>query len=121
MSRPHPYYANQPQRRTIRVLAAGTLFLTHSLALQSHPSPSTTVRAQTYVKSRNGSATNILAMLAQLKSVGVDGCWLVASLGGNDEGSSIVRELEKAGVSTRYSKVWDGFGVPAAWVLHAGE
>ncbi|VDB87103.1 unnamed protein product [Peniophora sp. CBMAI 1063] len=60
-------------------------------------------------------------MLAQLKSVGVDGCWLVASLGGNDEGSSIVRELEKAGVSTRYSKVWDGFGVPAAWVLHAGD
>ena len=72
-------------------------------------------------RTRNGSACSVLTVLAQFRRAGVDGCWLIASLGGNDEGQDVMRELDRAGVSTRYCKVWDGLGVPAAWVLHAGE
>ncbi len=67
---------------------------------------------------RGGSASSILCMLSQLHA---EKCWLVASLGGAQEARVVTRELEADGVSTRYCKVWEGAGVPAAWVLHAGE
>jgi len=70
---------------------------------------------------RSGSASTVLSVLAQFRYTGVEGCWLVASLGGNDEGKAIIRELHKAGVDTRYCKVWEATGVPAAWILHASE
>ncbi len=116
--RPSPTPPLPPSTRPLRVVAVGTLFLTHTLSLPSHPAPAKTVRAHEYVRSRGGSAPSILCVLSQLHA---DKCWLVASLGGAQEARIVTRELEAEGVSTRYSKVWDGAGVPAAWVLHAGE
>ncbi|KAI0264940.1 hypothetical protein BC834DRAFT_843870 [Gloeopeniophorella convolvens] len=107
-----------PPTRPLRVVAAGTLFLTHALALPSHPAPAQTVRAHAYSRARGGSAPTVLAVLAQLRA---DKCWLVASLGGAPDAQALARELDADGVSTRFCKVWDGAGVPAAWVLHAGD
>jgi sugar/nucleoside kinase (ribokinase family) len=104
--------------RPLRVVAVGTLFLTHTLSLPTHPGPGQSVRAHEYAHSRGGSAPAVLSVLSQLN---VDKCWLVASLGGAQEARAVARELEAEGVSTRYCKVWEGAGVPAAWILHAGE
>jgi hypothetical protein len=116
--RPSPTPPLPPSTRPLRVVAVGTLFLTHTLSLPSHPAPAQTVRAHEYVRSRGGSAPSILCVLSQLNA---DKCWLVASLGGAQDARVVTRELEAEGVSTRYCKVWDGAGVPAAWLLHAGE
>ncbi|KAI9439013.1 hypothetical protein H4582DRAFT_1813774 [Lactarius indigo] len=116
--RPSPTPTPPPSTRPLRVVAVGTLFLTHTLSLPSHPAPAKTIRAHEYVRSRGGSAPSILCLLSQLQA---DKCWLVASLGGAQEARVVTRELEADGVSTRYCKVWDGAGVPAAWVLHAGD
>jgi pfkB family carbohydrate kinase len=107
-----------PSTRPLRVVAAGTLFLTHTLSLPSHPGPAQTIRAHEYVRSRGGSAPAVLSVLSQLHA---EKCWLVASLGSSQEARSFADELRAEGVSTRYCKVWEGAGVPAAWVLHAGE
>ncbi len=107
-----------PPTRPLRVVAAGTLFLTHTLSLPAHPGPGQTIRAHEYARSRGGSAPAVLAVLSQLNA---DRCWLVASLGSAQEARAVARELEAEGVSTRYCKVWEGAGVPAAWILHAGE
>jgi len=104
-------------QRPLRIVASGTLFQTHTLSLPSHPSPSTAVRAHSASRVRGGSASSLLSLLAQFPSVEA---LLVAPLAGNDEGVRILRELEREGVITRYCKVWDGAGVPTAWVLHAG-
>ncbi|KAF8493656.1 hypothetical protein F5888DRAFT_1617763 [Russula emetica] len=116
--RPSPTPTLSPSTRSLRVVAAGTLFLTHTLSLPTHPGPTQTVRAHEYARSRGGSAPAILSVLSQLH---VDKCWLIASLGGAQEARALARELEAEGVSTRYCKVWEGAGVPAAWVLHAGD
>ena len=116
--RPSPTPTPSPSTRSLRVVAAGTLFLTHSLSLPTHPGPTQTVRAHEYARSRGGSAPAVLSLLSQLHA---DKCWLVASLGDAQEARALARELEAEGVSTRYCKVWESAGVPAAWILHAGE
>ncbi|KAH9931749.1 hypothetical protein B0H21DRAFT_699790 [Amylocystis lapponica] len=105
-------------QRPLRIVASGTLFLTHTLSLPTHPEPSAVVRAQSVTRSRGGTASTCLAILAQFSSVEA---MLVASLGGNEEGKMIIRELEKERVSTRFCKIWDDAGVPSAWVLCAGD
>ena len=112
-----PSLLPQPTR-PLRVVAAGTLFLTHVLSLPTHPGPGQTVRAHEYSRSRGGSAPAVLSVLSQLNA---EKCWLVASLGGAQEARAVARELEAEGVSTRYCKVWEGAAVPAAWVLDASE
>lgn len=111
--------SNNPpaRRRPLRILAAGTLFLTHTLSLPFHPAPDSVTRAHSVHKSRGGSASTLLSLLAQFSNVDA---LLVASLAGNDEGKAILRDLDREGVSTRFCKVWDNYGVPSAWVLHAG-
>ncbi|KAF8263735.1 hypothetical protein EI94DRAFT_1740259 [Lactarius quietus] len=116
--RPSPTPTFPNSTRPLRVVAVGTLFLTHTLSLPSHPGPTQTIRAHEYVRSRGGSAPSVLCVLSQLNA---DKCWLVASLGGAQEARVVTRELEADGVSTRYCKVWEGAGVPAAWLLHAGD
>ena len=116
--RPSPTPTLPPSTRPLRVVAVGTLFLTHTLSLPSHPAPAQTIRAHEYVRSRGGSAPSVLCVLSQLQA---DKCWLVASLGGAQDARVVRSELEADGVSTRYCKVWEGAGVPAAWLLHAGE
>jgi sugar/nucleoside kinase (ribokinase family) len=104
-------------QRPLRIIASGTLFLTHTLHVPSYPSPAMVVRAHSVSKTRGGSASTLLSLLAQFSSVDA---LLVAPLGGNDEGSMILRDLENEGVVTRYCKIWKGAGVPSAWVVHSG-
>ena len=105
-------------QRPLRVIACGTLFLTHTLTLGSFPEPSAVVRAHSVTRTRGGSASTCLSILAQFPSVDA---MLVAPLGGNEEGKIVVRDLEQERVSTRFCKIWDNAGVPSAWVLQAGE
>jgi len=107
-----PSLTTQP---TLRIVASGTLFLTHTLELPTHPAPSTVNRAQSVAKSRGGAASACLSILAQFPGVDAK---LVASLSNNDEGRMIIDQLEREGVSTRYCKIWEGASVPSAWVLH---
>ncbi|KAF9066631.1 hypothetical protein BDP27DRAFT_1384252 [Rhodocollybia butyracea] len=105
--------------KPLRILASGTLFYTHTLAVPCHPAPSTVIRAHSVTKTRGGSASSILSLLAQFPST-VESI-LVASLGGNNEGQILIKNLEKEGVQTRYCKVWPDSGVPSAWVIQATE
>jgi len=108
----------QPAPKPLRIVASGTLFLTHTLSLPCHPAPSTVIRAHSVTKTRGGSASTLLSLLAQFSAVEAV---LVAPLSGNDEGKMILRDLGNEGVITRYCKVWKGVGVPCAWVLHSGQ
>ena len=110
--------AIQTTQRPVRVVACGTLFLTHTLSLASHPEPSAVVRAHSVARSRGGSASTCLSILAQFPGVEA---MLVAPLGGNEEGRVIISDLERDGVSTKHCKIWEQSGVPSAWVLQAGE
>ncbi|KZT37809.1 hypothetical protein SISSUDRAFT_987164 [Sistotremastrum suecicum HHB10207 ss-3] len=99
-----------------RVIASGTLFLIHTIRVPSFPYESAVVRAQSVTRRRGGSAPNILSCLAQFDGLESN---LVAPLGGGDEGKTVVRELESGGVRTRFCQVWDGAGVPGAWVFQS--
>ncbi|KAJ7903502.1 hypothetical protein B0H14DRAFT_2665157, partial [Mycena olivaceomarginata] len=107
-----------PAGRPLRIVASGTLFLTHTLSLPTHPAPSMVVRAHSVTKTRGGSASTLLSLLAQFSQVEA---FLVAPLGGNDEGKMILRDLEREGVTTRYCKIWKGAGVPSAWVFESAD
>lgn len=113
---PDGHYFTTPSKQ-LRIVACGTLFQTYTLAVPCHPSPSSVVRAHSVLKTRGGSASTLLSLLAQFPTVEA---LLVAPLGGNDEGQAVIRELEKEGVSTRYCKTWKGHGVPSAWVMQSG-
>ena len=104
--------------RPLRVVASGTLFVTHNLGLPTPPNPNSAVRAHSVSRVRGGSAGTCLSIIAQFPAVEAS---LVAPLGGNEDGRRIIAELEAERVSTRYCKVWPEAGVPSAWVLHAGE
>ncbi|PFH52996.1 hypothetical protein AMATHDRAFT_73810 [Amanita thiersii Skay4041] len=107
-----------PLPKHLRIVASGTLFLTHTLTIPSHPSPSSVIRARSVEKTRGGSASTVLSLLSQFS--GVEAV-LVAPLGGNDEGRMVIRDLEREGVNTHFCKVWPNAGVPSAWVLHSEE
>ncbi|KAH9840621.1 uncharacterized protein C8Q71DRAFT_701856 [Rhodofomes roseus] len=107
-----------PTQRPLRVVASGTLFLTHTLELPTHPQPNGVLRASTVVRSRGGSASTCLSILAQFPATEA---LLVAPLGGNEDGRKLIRDLEREHVSTRFCKVWEEAGVPSAWVLHADD
>lgn len=107
-----------PVRRPLRIVASGTLFLTHTLSLPVHPTPGGAIRAHSVEKMRGGSAGTVLSILSQFSNVD---SMLVASLGGNEEGKMILRDLDREGVNTRFCKIWENYGVPSAWVMHSGE
>ncbi|KAG6842350.1 hypothetical protein C0991_010640 [Blastosporella zonata] len=134
---PHVTIQTQPpQTRPLRIVASGTLFITHTLSLPAHPAPSSVVRAHSVEKRRGGSANTVrtrrtnfthtrklisfelLSLLAQFHAVEAV---LVAPLSGNEEGRMILRDLDNEGVITRYCKIWKDAGVPSAWVLHSTD
>ncbi|KAF7986500.1 hypothetical protein HWV62_31317 [Athelia sp. TMB] len=92
--------------------------MTNTLSLPFEATPSSATRAHSVEKTRGGSASTVLSVLAQFSSVDAI---LVAPLSGNEDGQAILRELEREGVNTRFCKIWTGHGVPSAWVLHAGD
>lgn len=54
-----------PSIRPLRIVASGTLFHTYTLSLPSYPAAGTVVRAHSVVKTRGGSASTLLSLLAQ--------------------------------------------------------
>ncbi|KAF9450902.1 hypothetical protein P691DRAFT_664366 [Macrolepiota fuliginosa MF-IS2] len=104
--------------RSLRIVSSGTLFLTHTLYIPHHPTPSSAIRAHAVEKARGGSANTLLSALAQFPAIEAV---LVAPLGGNEEGRRILRELENEGVNTQYCKIWPNAGVPSAWVLNSAQ
>lgn len=104
--------------KPLRIVASGTVFLTNTLSLQSNPVESSVVRAQTVSRTRGGAACNVLSTLAQFPNVEP---LLVAPFGSNDDAKQIAYTLEDEGVSMRHCKVWEGCGVPNAWVIKSGE
>lgn len=108
--------ANRP--RPLRIVASGTLFVTNVLALPSFPTEASISRARSVSKTRGGSVANVLVTLGQF--AGID-AMLVAPLAGNSEGNMLIRDLQREGVNTRFCKVWEGAGVPSAWVLESGK
>lgn len=113
-----PLFRDGHRPRNLRIVASGTLFLTHTITLPTYPVEASVVRARAVQRQRGGSAANILSTLGQF--AGVDAL-LVAPLAGNDEGVMLKRDLERANVNTRFCKVWEGANVPSAWVLESGE
>ena len=59
----------QPAGKQLRIVASGTLFLTHTLSLPCHPAPSTVIRAHSVDKSRGGSANMVRFLLLRLDSL----------------------------------------------------
>lgn len=105
--------------KPFRIFSTGTIFLTHSLDLCSHPVPGTASRAQAVTTARGGSAGHILGFLAALPAAVEP--MLIASLGASPDGIRLRDELEAGGVRTKYCKPWPGLGVPSAWVMHARD
>ena len=112
---PSPTPTGPPSTHSLRFVSAGTLFLTDALSLPSHPRSCTDHTRSRVCASPGRQRPAVLSVLSQLHA---DKCWLVTSLGGSQEARALTRELEAEGVSTRYCKVWEGAGVPAAWILH---
>jgi len=112
---PTPSTTSKP----FRIFSTGTIFLTHSLDLPSHPVPGTASRAQAVTTARGGSAGHVLGFLAALPSAVEP--MLIASLGATPDGTRLRDELEAGGVRTKYCKLWPGLDVPSAWVMHARD
>jgi hypothetical protein len=107
-----------PTARPLKIVASGTLFVTHVLGVANFPEPGSAARAHSVAHSRGGAANVLLSILAQFPGVEA---LLVAPLGGNQEGKVVLDELRREGVSTKYSKIWGQAGVPSAWVLESGK
>ena len=59
-SNPQPF---SPAGKQLRIVASGTLFLTHTLSLPCHPAPSAVIRAHSVEKTRGGSANMVCFLL----------------------------------------------------------
>jgi hypothetical protein len=108
--------------RRFRIVASGTLFITHTLNVNSLPDHSqntdSTTRASSVRRERGGASATVLAILAQFNHVEA---YLVAPLGGGPEGEAILKELEAANVRTRLCARRDASGVPVAYIMCASK
>lgn len=137
--------------KTIRVIASGTVYLTHTLSMPTLPSacinddshdhqpPSLSIRARKVTRARGGPAVNILSVLAQFnhplhqpssstklsknppQTRNSIECALVAPLGSAGDGKALLHELELEGIRTRFARVHPNAGIPSAWVLDTGK
>ncbi|KAG9097416.1 hypothetical protein FRC06_007580 [Ceratobasidium sp. 370] len=103
--------------RRLRIVASGTLFITHTLTVNSLPNQNST-RASAVRRERGGASATVLSILAQFTHVET---YLVAPVGGGPEGSAMLKELEAAGVKTKLCAKRDASGVPAAYVICAAD
>jgi sugar/nucleoside kinase (ribokinase family) len=99
---------------SLRIVASGTIFTTHTLNVRSFPSEGSTARAQSVSRRRGGAAANSLAVISQFSGTKT---WLVAPIGGGTDGAGLVRELEEAGVSTKFCVRREGEGIPTAFII----
>ncbi|KAG8694439.1 hypothetical protein FRC09_009849 [Ceratobasidium sp. 395] len=103
--------------RRLRIVASGTLFVTHTLTVSALPNQNTT-RASAVRRERGGASATVLSILAQFTHVEA---YLVAPVGGGQEGRAMLKELETAGVKTKLCAKRDASGVPAAYVICAAD
>lgn len=108
--------------RRFRIVASGTLFITHTLNVNSLPehsqNSSSATRASSVRRERGGASATALSVLAQFNHVEA---YLVAPVGGGPEGEAMLKELEAANVSTRLCARRDASGVPAAYIMCATD
>ena len=121
---PNNFYENSYVRqRKTRVFASGTLFQTHTFLVpmvHNDLTGTTVTRAFSVTKTLNGNAMGTLAILSHLNAFnGITETNLLAPLGGSYEGRTIIQELEKDGIRTKYCKIIENSGVPGAWVFKA--
>lgn len=107
-----------PLHRPLKAIASGTLFQTYTLGLPTHVPPGSVARAHSVAHTRGGAASTAMSILAQFPGVEAH---LIAPLGGNEEGKTVLQQLQKENVNTQYCKIWENAGVPGAWVIQAGE
>lgn len=112
--------------RPLRIVASGTLFITHTLTVPSLPPSNSNsdqaqnaTRASAVRRERGGASATVLTVLAQFTHHVQ--AFLVAPVGSGPEGQAMVRELESVGVSTRLCARRDAGGVPAAYVICAAD
>lgn len=64
---------HHPNRRRLRIVGSGTLFIAHTINVPSHPplgaSGTTNLRAQSVTRTRGGSVATILSILCQFNSI----------------------------------------------------
>ncbi|KIO23461.1 hypothetical protein M407DRAFT_78022 [Tulasnella calospora MUT 4182] len=115
-------------KKRLRIVASGTLFITHNVHVPStgNENPNTAgkttvLRAQSVSRTRGGSAATILSVLCQfnppLPKLAIVEAWLVAPLGRGPDASALLGELEKEGVRTKFCARREGEGVPSAYVI----
>ncbi|KAF5377348.1 hypothetical protein D9757_007994 [Collybiopsis confluens] len=90
-----------PPTRSLRILASGTLFLTHTLADSRRFRNFNPVSSRPISRHRR-SFPRRFSSRQRRRQV-------------------LIKELEKDGLNTRYCKVWPDLGVPSAWVIQATE
>jgi hypothetical protein len=108
--------------RRFRIVASGTLFITHTLSVgtlpeHAHKSNSAT-RASSVRRERGGASATVLSVLAQFNHVTA---YLVAPVGSGPEGEAMIKELEGANVNTRLCARRDANGIPAAYIMCASK
>ncbi|QRV95657.1 PfkB family carbohydrate kinase [Ceratobasidium sp. AG-Ba] len=103
--------------RRLRIVASGTLFITHTLSVNALPNQNTT-RASAVRRERGGASATVLSVLAQFTDVEA---YLVAPVGGGPEGAAMIKELETAGVKTKLCARRDASGIPAAYIICAAD
>ncbi|CUA69331.1 hypothetical protein RSOLAG22IIIB_08452 [Rhizoctonia solani] len=108
--------------RRFRIVASGTLFITHTLnvgALPDHSSSSSAAtRASSVRRERGGASATALSVLAQFNHVTA---YLIAPVGSGPEGEAMLKELDAANVNTRLCVRRDASGVPAAYIMCATD
>ncbi|CAE7229921.1 unnamed protein product [Rhizoctonia solani] len=108
--------------RRFRIVASGTLYITHTLNVGSFPdhskSSNPATRASSVRRERGGASATALSVLAQFNHVTA---YLVAPVGSGPEGEAMLKELEAANVNTRLCARRDANGVPAAYVMCATD
>ncbi|KDN47682.1 hypothetical protein RSAG8_03472, partial [Rhizoctonia solani AG-8 WAC10335] len=108
--------------RHFRIVASGTLFITHTLNVGALPdssqitSPAT--RASSVRRERGGASATALSVLAQFNNVTA---YLLAPVGSGPEGEAMLKELEAANVNTRLCARRDASGVPASYIMCATD
>lgn len=111
-------YTRDALKQPFRIVATGTIFLTHTISLATFSSEGSNVRAQTVDRHRGGAAAASLSVIAQFAGTQA---WLIAPIGGGGEGASLRVELERERISTELCARRESEGVPKAFIIKSSE
>lgn len=109
-------YIRDASKNPFRIVATGTIFLTHTISIATFAREGSNVRAQTVVRHRGGAAAASLSVIAQF---GGTQPWLIAPIGGGGEGASLRVELERERIRTELCAKRESEGVPKAFIIRS--